>query len=682
VNKGSGETAAELSAALEQITLDLLVGEAGEDTVVRCTKSLVSLAERARGSHRLHAAQLAERLVERLSSDPAAWEDIDGELQQLRDAFETADAPTSEQHPAAQPVIPISQDPELLNDFIVEAREHLESIEARLLEVEQDAANLEAIHSIFRSFHTIKGLAGFLELPLIKSVAHEVETVLDQARDSRLTITAHAIDVILESKDYVGRWLKFLENGPVAEAPAELSSIDALLGRVHSLMGAAPEEPESAELSAGQVETTAEPSMAEAEPDIPASPPKQEPAAAATLNATRAAAKTANGRSVKVDTDKLDYLVDMVGEMVIAQSLVRHDPDLATVSNERLERSLAQLARITDEVQRTAMAMRMVPIGPLFQKMARLVRDLSRKFGKQIQFEAVGEDVELDRNIVEELADPLMHMVRNAVDHGIETAEQRAAAGKSKTASVVLRAYHRSAQIVIEVADDGRGINRQRILNKAIASGVVASNTPLSDSEILDLIFHPGLSTAEKLSDVSGRGVGMDVVRKQIQKLRGSVDIHSVEGQGTTFALRLPLTLAIIEGLVVTSGAERYIIPLASVKELLRPTAGMISSVENRAEVVSIRDSLYPLVRLYERFRVRPRTTDPTDAVLVVVDHDGISFCMMVDELVGKQEVVIKSLGPVFRKVSGVAGGAILGDGHVGLILDMQGVFNGASREA
>jgi two-component system chemotaxis sensor kinase CheA len=368
----------------------------------------------------------------------------------------------------------------------------------------------------------------------------------------------------------------------------------------------------------------------------------------------------------------------MVGEMVIAQSMVRHDPDLKVNGNGPLERNLAELARITDEVQRTAMAMRMVPIGGLFQKMVRLVRDLSRKFDKQIRVETDGEDVELDRNIVEELGDPLMHMIRNAVDHGVETPDERAAAGKDRTATVRLRAFHRAGYIGIEVSDDGRGVNRKKVLARARERGLVSPTAQLSEAECDNLIFQPGFSTADQVSNVSGRGVGMDVVRKQIQKLRGSVDLMSVEGKGATFSLRVPLTLAIIDGLVVGTGGERYILPLTSVKELFRPVAGQVSTIEGRAEVVSIRDRLLPVMRLYEKFGIEPKTKDPTASVFITAETDESSFCIMVDELIGKQEVVIKSLGNAFRNVAGVSGGAILGDGRVGLIVDLQTLFGGS----
>ena len=377
-------------------------------------------------------------------------------------------------------------------------------------------------------------------------------------------------------------------------------------------------------------------------------------------------------RAIKVDTGKLDYLVDMVGEMVIAQSLVRHDPDLTGETRPRLVRNLAQLARITDEVQRTAMSMRMVPVGQLFQKMSRLVRDLSRKNGKRVELETSGEDTELDRNIVEELSDPLMHMVRNSMDHGVETPDEREATGKPPVAHVILRASHQAGHIVIEVGDDGRGLNKDRILRKATERHLVEPGAQLSEHDLFHLIFQPGFSTAEQVTDVSGRGVGMDVVRRQIHKLRGRIDIRSTAGVGTTFLLKVPLTLAIIDCLVVTVGAERYIVPLFAVREMVRPTEDMISTVQGRAEMALVRGMLLPMIRLYRRFGVKPTNEDPTRCLLIVSEGAGRKFCLMVDGLIGKQEVVIKGMSEMLQGIEGVAGGAILGDGRVGLILDLE----------
>ncbi|SPE26567.1 fused chemotactic sensory histidine kinase in two-component regulatory system with CheB and CheY: sensory histidine kinase; signal sensing protein (fragment) [Candidatus Sulfopaludibacter sp. SbA6] len=321
------------------------------------------------------------------------------------------------------------------------------------------------------------------------------------------------------------------------------------------------------------------------------------------------------------------------------------------------------------------MAMRLVPIGPLFSRMARLVRDLARQFGKRVEMETHGDEIELDRNIVEELADPLMHMVRNALDHGLETPEERQASGKNPTARLLLKAQHQAGQVVIEIADDGRGLNRERIQSKAIEKGLIASGDGLTDAEIYNLIFLPGFSTAAEVTNVSGRGVGMDVVRRHIEKLRGRIEIRSTRGSGSTFLLKLPLTLAIIDGLVVGVGEERYIVPLFAVREMFRPAQETIWTVQQRGEMALVRGGLLPVLRLYRRFHVTPRSEDPLQSVLVVAEVEGQRFCLLVDELIGKQEVVIKTLGEMFRNVPGVAGGAILGDGRVGLILDVDRLF-------
>jgi two-component system chemotaxis sensor kinase CheA len=367
--------------------------------------------------------------------------------------------------------------------------------------------------------------------------------------------------------------------------------------------------------------------------------------------------------------------------MVIAQSLVKHDPDLATGLKPRLARNLSQLARITDDVQRTAMSMRMIPIGQLFQKTGRLVRDLSRKYGRQVDLDLQGEDTELDRNIVEELADPLMHMVRNAIDHGIEMPEDRVRAGKPAAARLTLKAGHQAGHIIIQVSDDGRGLDHEKILRKAREKKLIAPGAELGESEIFNLIFQPGFSTAEKVTDVSGRGVGMDVVRKQVQKLRGRVDASSVPGQGTSFLMKLPLTLAIIDGLVVGVGKQRYIVPIFAVREMLKPSQDAISTVQGTHEMALVRGALVPVVRLHQRFHVKPRFEQPWESLLIVSESGGRQFCLMVDELIGKQEVVIKSLGETMRNIRGVAGGAILGDGRVGLILDLEGLLGASHSE-
>ncbi len=601
-------------------------------------------------------------------------------------------------------VNPLASDPELIGDFILESREHLTAIELQLLTLDQDPANFEALNAIFRGFHTIKGMAGFLDLDAVRDLAHEVETVLDLARNFKLTITSSIIDRILESKDYLNVWMTELEEmlrtGKTPTAPEAAGLLDSIRGLVTGPPEGSGEAAQPVKLEALAIEP-ATPGLTELAREVAAPPPdslaEAPPAESVDVAAVVAdvvtevvpevvaeVAKTAEARpsgarSIKVETAKLDYLVDMVGEMVISQSLVRHDPDLANGIKPRLARNLSQLARITDDIQRTAMSMRMIPVGQLFQKTSRLVRDLSRKAGKQVELELAGEETELDRNIVEELADPLMHMVRNSVDHGIEKPEERIAAGKPAQAHVTLKAGHQAGHIVIQISDDGRGLQRDKILRKAREKKLIEPGVELADSEIFALIFHPGFSTAEKITDVSGRGVGMDVVRKQVQKLRGRIDVISKPGEGTTFLLKLPLTLAIIDGLVVGVGDQRYIVPIFAVREMLQPAESAISTIHGRQEMALVRGSLLPVIRLHQRFHLQPRYQHPWECLLIVAESGTKLFCLMVDELIGKQEVVIKSLGEGMRNIAGVAGGAILGDGRVGLILDPEGLF-GSSR--
>ena len=587
---------------------------------------------------------------------------IEEGVARMRQAIEAANSPRNQTPPLA-----LGEDPELLTDFALEARDHLVSIEQQLLTLEQDAENPEAIHSVFRSFHTIKGLAGFLDLVAIQEVSHEVETVLDKARNHQIAITPPVIDVVLESADYLKQSIARLERMLAGGNPQAESDNRGLIGRIRTL-------PEKGDV-AGDMGPVGDEQVRQQLVGLSlAMPPVEEPAGSLSTPAKQTG-EASSALAVKVDTSKLDFLIEMVGEMVVAQSLVRHDPDLSAAAKPRLARNLSQLARMTEEVQKTAMSMRMVPVGQLFQRMARLVRDLNRKSGKQAELEIAGEQTELDRTIVEGLSDPLMHMVRNAADHGIETPAERSAAGKPAAARIRLAASHQAGHILIEVSDDGRGLIREKILRKARQNGLVEDGSELSEQEVFRLIFEPGFSTAEQVTDVSGRGVGMDVVKKQIQKLRGRIDIESEPGRGTRFLLRLPLTLAIIDGLVVGVGEERYIAPLFAVREMLRPSDDMISTVQGRSEMALVRGSLLPIIRLYQKFGSRPRSERPEESLLIVSESAGKPYCLMVDELFGKQEIVIKSLGESFGDVGGVAGCAILGDGRVGLILDMDGLF-------
>ncbi len=403
------------------------------------------------------------------------------------------------------------------------------------------------------------------------------------------------------------------------------------------------------------------------------------PAAALTPDkvgrASAAVAVSSEASSIRVSIEKVDALINMVGELVITQSMlgeIDHDFDLSRL--EALRQGLAQLARNTRELQDSVMRIRMLPIGSTFNRFTRLVRDLGRQLGKQIELRTSGENTELDKTVLEKIADPLVHLIRNSIDHGVEPPEQRRAAGKPEVGVVHLNAYHQGSSVVIEVRDDGAGLDRARILESARNKGFVGANDELADEQVFDLIFLPGLSTAKEVSDVSGRGVGMDVVRRNIQDLGGTVSVRSAAGAGTTFAIRLPLTLAILDGQLVRVGDETYIIPLISIVESLQIQGALLNSIAGRAEVYRLRNEIIPVLRLHELFGSASAHRSLSGQLTVVVENEGQKLGVVVDELLGQQQVVIKSLETNFRRLEGVSGATILGNGVVALILDVAGL--------
>lgn len=594
----------------------------------------------------------------------------------------------------------IADDADLLREFITESREHLDNIEHGVLVLENKPADSETLNTVFRAFHTFKGGAGFLNLVPINRLAHVLESLLDLARQGKLTIDAQVIELILGGRDVLKQFLDEIEgqlsgNKPVAPISIPTAMLKAevqeMIDAVNSGNGvmkatgapaAAPAEapvslleqiislPEAA--AAEKVAGSPEPVITVDTPTAPV--PVAAPAAAAP---NPAAVTASQGAMVKVDTTKLDGLLDLVGEMVIAQSLVGQDLSQFANVNPQFARNMAQLARITKELQRVSMAMRMVPIRGVFQKMARVARDISTKQRKKVNFITSGEDTELDRGVVEELNDPLLHMIRNSMDHGLETPEKRIAAGKDPMGTLQLKAHHQGGNIVVEISDDGAGLNREKILKKAVERGLTTMDKAHTDEEVFAFIFGAGFSTAEKITDLSGRGVGLDVVRRNIEKMRGRVDILSQPGKGTTFKISLPLTLAIIDGLIVKVGEERYIIPTLSVRESFRLQPEMLTRLQNRAEVVNVRGRVIPLLRLHQLFGVKPSVKDAGERIVVVVQSGTDLRCLLVDGLLHKQEVVIKNLNDMMvHKNHSLAGAAILGDGQVGLILDVNALVH------
>ena len=596
-------------------------------------------------------------------------------------------------------------DAEMMQLFCADAQDLLQEIEQGVLVLEANPRDETALNTLFRAFHTFKGNVGVMKLIVLQQLTHELESLLDAARRGTFELDRDSFDVVLAGADVLKRYVeeltKLLDSDGqktvlALPIPRLIAHLRFLLARGRSPAAGAERAVAAAVAVVPAAVATTPPPEPRAAPPVhvaAAAPPAAEPVApvgtavgptteaavsppadapAADRKGSPRAGTGAGAGSVRVDTIKLDSLIDLVGELVIAQSMVVQNTTVNSLADSHLSRTLGQLRGITSDLQRTAMSLRMVPIRGTFQKMSRLVRDLAQQQDKDIRLVLTGEDTELDRTLVEELNDPLIHMIRNSADHGIETAAARVAAGKPPHGTITLRAFHQGGFIVIQIADDGRGLSPERIRAKAIERGLIRAEDNLDDDAIRELIFAPGFSTAEQVTDLSGRGVGMDVVRRNIERMRGKIQIESVVGAGTTFTISMPLTLAIIEGLLVGVGDQRYIVPTLAVRESFRPLPGMVSTVQGRGEVVSVRGRLTPMLRLGAHLNTSCRAQEPTQGIVVVVESGQDSRCLFVDELIGKQEVVIKSLGDMFRNQSEFAGAAILGDGRVGLILDVN----------
>ncbi len=376
-------------------------------------------------------------------------------------------------------------------------------------------------------------------------------------------------------------------------------------------------------------------------------------------------------REIRVDTAKLDKLFELVGELITAEAMVLNSPDLAGLKLDSFGKSYARLTKISREIQETTMMIRMIPLDGLFQKMRRLVRDLSRKFDKPIDFIVSGQDTEMDKNVIEQVADPLVHILRNAIDHGIESRAERASRGKPETGTVRLNAKYEGSDIWITVKDDGAGLHRDRILAKAAERGLLKGDgAAMSDSEVWQYIFEPGFSTAAAVSEVSGRGVGLDVVKKNLERIHGRIDIFTSPGIGTEFVLVIPLTMAIIDGITVRVGSNRYSLPLGDIIEFVKVSRAQLTRTDSEGDTVNIRQEFLPLIKLSEVFRVRDGETDPTKGIIIIVQNNGRKACLLIDEVVGNQQIVVKSLSEYLGKVDGISGCSILGDGSVSFIVD------------
>ena len=583
---------------------------------------------------------------------------------------------------------------EIVGEFLQEAGEGLTQVDGVLLAIETQGVENEQINAMFRAFHTIKGVAGFLELADIAELAHTTESMLDLGRSGDLEFAGAVLDLVFDATELMRQMLDALSQA-VSQGlkPAAAPEIEGLLARLRAVIeGQVPREgelpdaqpgdrlgevlakhplsvaPEAIERGLGAQESSGR-RLGEELVAQGAAKPKQ---VAQALRAQNRAGGQAHKikEVVKVDLERVDTLVALIGELVIVESMVINAFELAGQATPTQRKHISQMSKITRDLQDIGTRMRMVPVRGLFQKMSRMVRDLSRGNGKAISAQMDGEATEVDRSMVEQLGDPMVHMIRNAVDHGIEPSDQRKAAGKPPRGTIKLRAFHQGGSVVIQVSDDGRGLNRERIIEKAIEKGLIKEGDQLTDSEVYNLVFAPGFSTAKQVTEISGRGVGMDVVRRNIEAIRGRASIDSTPGQGSTFTMTLPLTLAIIDGMLIACGEERYIIPTLSVLESIRPDDSMVHTITGKGEVVDLRGEIFPLLRLARLLHVPNAETDPTRALVVVVESRGKKIGILVDEVLDQQQVVIKSLDASLPGNRHLSGAAIMSDGRVGLILN------------
>ena len=587
---------------------------------------------------------------------------------------------------------------EILQDFLAEAEEMLEGLDTFFVQLEANPEDRTLLNEIFRTAHSIKGSAGFIGLTRVVDVAHHAENVLNQLRQGQMRADPVVIDIILESMDALKLLIQEVKTGKPEEIDIESlnQKLDLLLQwgedvQTESMASQGVEsegtetsgESESQELQEFLVEDAEESSEAP-----PARVTRASPAPAARGEVVPSAAPEAGGapvpagegdQTIRVETSRLDNVMNLVGELVLGRNrLVKLSSEHAGEEDperqmKEISEAVAQLSRVTTDLQLAVIKTRMQPIRKVLGKFPRMVRDLSRKMGKEVRLELSGEETELDKSVIEEIGDPLVHIIRNAIDHGLEDPEERVRSGKPAEGVVRISAYQEGNSIVIEVSDDGKGIDVARVRDKAVERKLIqpADAERMSETELVNLIFLPGFSTAEKVTDVSGRGVGMDVVRTNINKINGSVDIRTAMGSGSTFVIRLPLTIAIIQALMVTIGSEVYAIPLQSVVETVKITREDIRTLSG-SDVLNLRNQVLPLLRLRDEFKTPPGDQDDTRKCYVVVVQLGSRLLgLIVDRLPYQEEVVIKSMGSLLSGIRGMAGATITGDGKVVLILDV-----------
>lgn len=705
-----GSIAPSQEVDLNQIA-DLIVRTEPDDTegikklsgLITCFLRSAALSQELRGNWVEVEKELQEAIVEGPERVSSVLKKLEGLVEEtsLVSPAETKEEITTVEGPKEQDKsygeedfqLPKDSEVELLSDFVSESADLISTAEEALLALEADPSDMEAVSKVFRAFHTIKGTSAFLGLTPISEMAHKAENLLARVREGEIKYEGGYADLCLRALDMIKELVKGVSEGIAGKAIKKPDDFDELLEilkdpeghGISESMGLFEEPvPRIGDLLVakgviGREEVDAFAKVVDGKPlgkrlvDYGLVDTKDVAEALRTQRKLKSEPEV--DISVRVSTQRLDRLIDMVGELVIAHSMVAQDAYVLSSQNHELQKKVAHTSKIVRELQDLSMSMRMVPLKATFNKMQRLVRDLSKKVGKKVQLITEGDETEIDRNMVDIINDPLVHMIRNAVDHGIETPGERVAKGKPETGTILLSAYHSSGNVVVEITDDGKGLDREAILRKAVEKGLVHEGAILTDKEIFNLIFEPGFSTAKVVTDVSGRGVGMDVVKRNIEKLRGQVEVHSRPGEGSTFKISLPLTLAIIDGMVVKVGNERYVIPTGSIVRAVKPKEEELSTVLKSGNMIRLQDELLPVFRLADLFQIEADRLELKEALAVIIQDESHKIALLVDELIGRQQIVIKSLGEALKNIPAISGGAIMPDGGVGLILDVGGIL-------
>lgn len=549
---------------------------------------------------------------------------------------------------------------QLIQTFLNEADEFIEEMEAGLLSLEDNPAESSVIDQVFRAAHSLKGSSMAVGLNSVGKFTHEVEALLLEVKENRLTVSPEVIGTLLKCNDHIRVMIESLKedlSSTFDSAPLvkEIESLKKPTGQ--SQLGKAP--------ASGFALFDDEDEEATASDDH--QDQQQQ------TNKNQAPTQKRKGQEqIKVSQERIDKLVNYIGEMAILLTVINEQ--MEEYAGTSLETTVKQLSKISKDVQDVSVSLRMLPLKPVFQKLRRIVRDTTTKLGKQVNLEVIGEDVEVDKSILDLVGDPLVHIIRNAVDHGIEDPEERVKNGKPKEGNIILRACHESGRLVFYINDDGAGINEDKVKEKAIKLGIIKANSKISSAEIQHLIFHPGFSTKDSVSDISGRGVGMDVVNNNIKAMSGEIEIKSVRYEGSQFRITLPQTFSIIEGTVVQTGDEKFVIPLADIRESIQLNDYKVVKSSALGEVLTLRGEPLPVFRLEELFKIES-LKDSLEQIALIVQTQEKTFAIIVDEIISRQQIVIKNLGSEVQSLKEFSGSTILGDGKPALIVELSNLI-------